>query len=211
MARKKEKARSVGKRQRNPVVYIICEGKETEITYFKTFRSRNSLISIEPLPSKYQAAKELVEHAYSKVKQLNYSPEDNDELWCVFDRDDNTDSALQQAERLADECGYHIAYSNPSFELWYLLHFIDQQGELMDGAAAEAALSRQGRLPGYDKSQDYAAILKPHQANALLHANRRIEKLRQDGTPLHRRVGNPYTTVGKLVEHLLTRSFTSNG
>ena len=29
-------------RKRNPVVYLICEGSETEIRYFKRFRSRGS-------------------------------------------------------------------------------------------------------------------------------------------------------------------------
>lgn len=208
MTRKRECQRQGGTRQRNPIVYIICEGEKTEINYFNSFRTRNMLISINPLPSKFQAAKELVEHAHSKVKQLDYTPENGDELWCVFDRDDNSDAALQQAEQSANEQGYYIAYSNPSFELWYLLHFVDQESELANGSAVEDALNKPGRLPGYKKAQDYTATLKPRQRTALERASKRLEKLRQDKIPLHRRVGNPYTTVGRLVEHLLVRSST---
>lgn len=206
MVRKREVQRGVGGRKRKPVVYIICEGEKTEITYFKGFRSRNSLISINPLPSKYQAAKELVEHAHSKVKQFNYSQEDGDEIWCVFDRDENTDYALEEAESLAEQNGYRIAYSNPSFELWFLLHFVDQQGELANGAAVLALLKKPDCLPDYDKAKDYRADLLPLQNAALHRANERLKKLEQDQVPLNRRIGNPYTTVGRLVQHLLARS-----
>lgn len=203
MTRKREVARQGGNRPRKPVVYIICEGEKTEITYFSSFRTRDMIISINPLPSKYQAAKELVEHAFGKVKQLDYSPETGDAIWCVFDRDDNSDEALRKAANLANKNGYRIAYSNPSFELWYLLHFVDQQGELTNEAAVEVILKKY--LPGYDKAKDYCTLLKPHQAVALQRANQRIKMLQQNDVPLIRRVGNPYTTVSHLVEYLLAR------
>ena len=52
--RKKEiSRRSVHARKRNPVVYLICEGSETEIRYFKRFRSRGCNIDIIPISSQY--------------------------------------------------------------------------------------------------------------------------------------------------------------
>ena len=45
--------RSVHARKRNPVVYLICEGSETEIRYFKRFRSRGCNIDIIPISSQY--------------------------------------------------------------------------------------------------------------------------------------------------------------
>lgn len=45
--------RSVHARKRNPVVYLICEGSETEIRYFKRFRSRGCNIDIIPIFSQY--------------------------------------------------------------------------------------------------------------------------------------------------------------
>lgn len=54
MGRIKEvERRSFGSRKRNPVVYLICEGSETEIRYFKKFRSRDCHIDIVPIPSQY--------------------------------------------------------------------------------------------------------------------------------------------------------------
>ncbi len=52
MGRIKEISRkSVHTRKRNPVVYLICEGSETEIRYFKRFRSRGCNIDIIPISS----------------------------------------------------------------------------------------------------------------------------------------------------------------
>ena len=58
-----------GTRKRRPVVYIVCEGSETEKNYFSRFRTRNGLIEIKPLASKHTAAKMLVLSAKNLIKQ----------------------------------------------------------------------------------------------------------------------------------------------
>ena len=50
-------------RKRNPVVYLICEGSETEIRYFKRFRSRGCNIDIIPISSQYKSADRFVQKA----------------------------------------------------------------------------------------------------------------------------------------------------
>ena len=68
MGRIKEISREPAhRRKRNPVVYLICEGKETEIRYFKRFRSRGCHIDIIPIPSQYKAADCLVQKASGKA------------------------------------------------------------------------------------------------------------------------------------------------
>lgn len=47
--------------------------------------------------SKHKAAEHLVKYAKSLISQANYYPKDGDQLWCVFDCDDNKDSELQVA------------------------------------------------------------------------------------------------------------------
>ena len=47
--RKEYDPNKVKRRKRKPIVYIICEGKETETLYFKHFRSRNCLVDIIPI------------------------------------------------------------------------------------------------------------------------------------------------------------------
>ena len=70
--RKEYDPNKVKRRKRKPIVYIICEGKETETLYFKHFRSRNCLVDIIPIPSKHKAAEHLVKHAKSLISQADY-------------------------------------------------------------------------------------------------------------------------------------------
>ena len=117
--RKEYDPNKVKQRKRKPVIYVICEGKETEVLYFKHFRTRNCLVDIVPMTSKYTAAEHLVKNAKGLLSHADYFPKDGDQLWCVFDRDDNTNAQLKAAGEHADKNGYKIAYSNPSFEYWY--------------------------------------------------------------------------------------------
>ena len=81
-----------------------------------------------------------MKHAKSLISQADYYPKDGDQLWCVFDCDDNKDSELQAAISYAEKHGYKIAYSNPVFEYWYLLHFEKRNGYLKDSAAVNRNL-----------------------------------------------------------------------
>jgi hypothetical protein len=45
-----------------------------------------------------------------------------DEIWLVFDRDKVPLSTLQQVLKEAQAEGFNVAFSNPKFELWLLLH-----------------------------------------------------------------------------------------
>lgn len=134
--RKEYDPNKAGRRKRRPIIYIICEGKETEIKYFKHFRSRNCLVDIVPISSKHKAAEHLVKHAKGLLSQLDYFPKDGDQLWCVFDCDDNKNTELKNAADYAEKHGYKIAYSNPCFEYWYLLHFV-KQNSYLNGAEEE--------------------------------------------------------------------------
>lgn len=97
--------RPAHKRKRNPVVYLICEGTETEIRYFKRFRSRGCHIDIIPIPFQYKAADQLVRKARATMGMHPYYPDEGDVIWCVFDRDENTDAALRGAKHMADREG----------------------------------------------------------------------------------------------------------
>jgi hypothetical protein len=46
-----------------------------------------------------------------------------DEIWCVFDRDEHP--YVEDALALAAQHGINVAFSNPCFELWLLLHVTD--------------------------------------------------------------------------------------
>lgn len=204
--RKEYDPNKAARRKRRPIIYIICEGKETETLYFKHFRTRNCLVDIVPISSKHKAAEHLVKHARSLISQADYYPKDGDQLWCVFDRDDNKNHELQVAVDYADKHGYKIAYSNPSFEYWYLLHFEKRNGYLKDCDVVIDILKSKGYLPSYDKSIDVFEVLQEHQQTAVQWAKERVAQLERDKLVIVSTDSNPATTVYALVEFLNSQS-----
>lgn len=200
--RKEYDPNNVKQRKRKPIIYIICEGKETEVLYFKHFRTRNCLVDIVPMTSKYTAAEHLVKNAKGLLSHADYFPTDGDQLWCVFDRDDNTNTQLKTAGEHADKNGYKIVYSNPSFEYWYLLHFVKHNGYLKDSNAVIEQLKKKDRLEKYEKSTDVFDTLLPHQTEAIQRAKERVEQLEKDNIIVLSSNSNPVTTVYELVEYL---------
>ena len=206
MARIEERKRASGSRSRRSVIYIICEGSETEINYFCKFRTRYSNIDIRPVPSKHKSALYLVDRAADTVKNEPYYPKDGDQLWCVFDRNGNTSEELQKAEQIAMRRGYFIAYSNPAFEIWFLLHFTDQRAYLKDAEAVVAKLNAGGYIPQYSKSSNYYELLRPMRQQALMRSFLLQEHHKTRGLPLLHRDSNPCTTVAQLVLLLQNRA-----
>ncbi len=203
MGRIKEIGRTpTARRKRNSVVYLICEGSETEIRYFKQFRSRGCSIDIIPIPSQYKSADKLVQKAKATMGNNPYYPDDGDMIWCVFDRDDNTNEMLAKARKIAAKEGYQIAFSNPSFEIWFLLHFHNQTSEVENCEAAIRLLKQKGRLESYEKNKDIYEVLKPLQDDAINRAKKRVDQLEKDHIEIISRQSNPVTTVSELVEYL---------
>lgn len=206
MGRIKEIGRKpTSRRKRNPVVYLICEGSETEIRYFKQFRSRGCNIDIIPIPSQYKSADKLVRKAKATMGSNPYYPDDGDVIWCVFDRDDNTNDVLAKARTIAIKEGYQIAFSNPSFEIWFLLHFCNQVSEVEDCDAVIRLLKRKDRLENYEKNQNVYELLKPLQQVAIRRAKQRTDQLSKEHIEIISRQSNPATTVADLVEYLNTK------
>ena len=203
MARIKEYDRRSGKkRKRNPVVYIICEGAETEPRYFRAFRTRYCNIDIIPLSSSYKSADSLVRKTKSTLGENPYYPDEGDAVWCVFDCDENTNEMLRSAKVLADKSGYRIAYSNPCFEYWYLLHYAEHSGYLENCDAVIRQLQIKGRLQGYSKADDLYPVLLPMQPDAIKRAEKRARDVSKEYGFLLRRETNPVTNVYELVEFL---------
>jgi hypothetical protein len=131
-----------------------------------------------------------------------YYPDDGDIIWCVFDRDDNTNEMLEKAKRIAMKEGYQIAFSNPSFEVWFLLHFHNQTAPVEDCDAAIKLLKQKGRLEQYEKNKDVYEQLKPLQSIAIERARKRIAALEEEHKEVISRQSNPVTSVAELVEYL---------
>ncbi len=113
-------------------ILIVCEGTNTEPSYFRQFHLPNAVIEkMEVVGTGYNTLS-LVEFA-EKLKNSKYP---DYEVWCVFDADPKPGNPQQlvnftNAIKKAEALGYNVAYSNQAFEYWLILHFEDHQGTPM--------------------------------------------------------------------------------
>jgi hypothetical protein len=120
-----------------------------------------------------------------------------DQVWCVFDRNSHPAEHFNSALALAKKNNIYVAYSNESFELWYILHF-----SYCDTATARRdCCSRLDQLLGhkYEKNSETTYFeLTDRQPNAI----RNAERLLAQYSPLNPERDNPSTTVHLLVIEL---------
>lgn len=112
--------RPVAELTEKPSILIVCEGENTEPSYFNQFRITSA--KVKSVGEGYNTVS-LVNRALALSQQGNY-----DQVWCVFDKDDFNDNDFNSAIQIAVANNFGIAYSNQSFEYWLILHFNDHQG-----------------------------------------------------------------------------------
>lgn len=103
-----------------PSILIVCEGENTEPSYFNQFRITSA--KVKSVGEGYNTVS-LVNRALALAQQGKY-----DQVWCVFDKDDFNDNDFNSAIQIAIANNFGVAYSNQSFEYWLILHFNDHQG-----------------------------------------------------------------------------------
>jgi len=208
--RKRRRRRAAPLRRRNYVVepqrrlYVFCEGARTEPAYFDAVQQEfdNAQILVEAtgvggVPS--TVADEAIRHAKGLRRGMRgrasgrSSFEEADQVWVVFDQDHHPD-VPNVVVRCRDN-KVEVAYSNPCFELWLVLHLEphDRPAEASDVQARLHALYSaydHEKSPGPDFS-DLLATLAVAEQRASDQAQRRQE----EGAPS----GNPSTTVFQLL------------
>jgi hypothetical protein len=181
-----------------PRLLLVCEGRVTEKGYFEALRreTQNRLLIVEVVGDG-ESPKTVVEHATDlkrRAEKAANAAQDvylkYDEVWCVFDRDGH--ARIPEAMQQARDNNLNVAFSNPCFELWILLHFRDQRAQL---TCAQAAALVKGHIPRYEKAIPYETVA-PHYLEAVGRAERLAKWQAEQG----RVGGNPFTDV-----HVLTR------
>ena len=120
-------------REEKENILIYCEGKNTEPSYFNKFRLVSATIKSF---GEGNNTLSLVKKALEFRDSGEY-----DQVWCVFDRDDNTLKDFNDAVFLIEKekekviegkiVKFRAAYSIQAFEYWLILHFNDHQGMAM--------------------------------------------------------------------------------
>jgi hypothetical protein len=198
-----------GNRQPRPSILIVCEGQETERTYFEALRRAQRLpTQIVQIVGAGRAPISVVERALELQEQRNQEarlarhrqqvgPPSYDQVWCVFDMEGfQQQGAVLPAIALAQTRGFELAVSNPAFEFWYLLHFEETSRPFHDADEVFRALRR--HMPDYAKNLDVAARLARNTDTAI----ERAEVLLARNAEPALTFPNPSTSVHRLVRLL---------
>jgi len=150
---------------------IFTEGK-TEELYFNDFRLGNAQVRAIGLG---RGSTTLVSDAIKKKKLYAKNGEVYTQYWIVFDRDsgNNTVDQIYQAIAQAEKNGFRWAFSNPCFEIWYLLHFVLRNTSTTADELKNSLIPHY--IPGYKETMKgiYQQI-KGRQGNAVNNAGQLI-------------------------------------
>lgn len=192
--RRKQKTRIPRK-----VYVIVCEGKKTERIYFKKYRTRYSNLWIKTPDSKYTDPKNLTKFAEKQINEENLIFDNGDAIWCVFDCDENENDDLTKASKIAGK-DIKISFSNPNFELWYLLHFELYVTKI---ERSEVIQRLKKYIPKYEKNMDVYNLLINKRPQAIINAKKLIKIHEKHGIEQISVESNPSTQVYSLVEEIL--------
>jgi hypothetical protein len=81
-----------------PLILIVCEGKNTEPSYFRQFKLTSA--TIKPVGEGYNTIS-LVKRAMQLALEKKY-----DQVWCVFDKDDFPENDFNDAITIASANGF---------------------------------------------------------------------------------------------------------
>ncbi|WP_420151372.1 RloB family protein [Spirosoma sp.] len=184
---------------------ILCEGENTEPTYFNSFRLSTAHVKALSVTSGDAMA---VVKAAIKRRQAEFEKgNEYDHYWVVFDKDATPSDQFNSAIALAESKGFQVAYSNQAFEIWFILHFDYVSGPMHRNQYSDRLKVLLG-FP-YSKHTDTARlmfrVLLDRQSLAIENAKRLYNQY--DNGPDYRNPAEEEssTTVYQLVEKL--RSF----
>ena len=141
-------SRRTGQRPYRPVCWVSTEGT-TERDYFRMTVFKDARASVKYPKDVHPSRRNPTAVLEGLQKEIgSESLRKGDEAWVVVDMD-NYEGELGDLLAWCDSHpGYHLAVSNPKFELFLVMHFEKANG-CTTAAKADAALRR--CMPGYDK------------------------------------------------------------
>lgn len=132
------------------LIVIATEGQLTEKKYFEDLATwhRNPKVHVEVLDR--LDGNSSPDHMVFQLDafQRTYHLNRRDELWVVVDVDRWGDAKLSLVSSICTQKTYRLAVSNPCFELWLLLHFLDVENcsaEEREALQANQKVSRDRR------------------------------------------------------------------
>ena len=182
---------------------IYSEGKNTEPDYFRAVRRDllGALIDIEvidavgvPMTIAEKACERFEEMRRGRRRKSSF--EEGDQVWAVFDRDEHP--RVAEAIKQCEVSKVGVAFSDPCFEIWLLLHFVDfDRPDDRHKVQAELAKLCGSYDPKGKKSANFADFMASVE-EAERRAEQQLARRNEEGDPPRR----PFTTVFKLTREM---------
>lgn len=205
MAKRKIELKKRGKvrRKTKPVYLLIAEGKnKTETIYLSNFQKQGMPYSLQFAKAGSKTdADSLYKTMIQKWNELELSSENGDLGFIILDID-NEKSKAEKVRRLIqdnDNEAIQFVVSNPTFEIWLLMHFKYSTKHFADGDAVIKELKRY--IPDYEKNCDCFMLCVDKLQIAILNSAKLEKHFENNQWPSIE--CNPRTDVGKLIEYLL--------
>jgi hypothetical protein len=144
------------------LIVIATEDTYASQQYFEESTIfRNPRVHVLALPT--EDHRSAPEHVLNRLKdyhdkmEQNNGLQDDDEFWLMLDTDHWTQSShvanFKQVCGEALTCGFQLAHSNPSFEVWLLLHFIELDASEQFPNSGKVEVRPKKILGGYNKNR----------------------------------------------------------
>ena len=203
---KASKKRKENVREKLVRFLVVCEGTKTEPHYFEALiKNYISTVREVTIEGEGRATVALVDRTLEIKQELERKNAMSfDRVWVVFDKDDFDD--FNDAIKKANKLGFHSAWTNEAFELWYYLHF-----EYLDTGIGRADYIKKLEEAFKEKlgdshfeykkgNPDIYSLLQQYGREDL--AKRFAQQLRGLYTGTDYAAHKPCTMVDKLVEEL---------
>lgn len=130
---------------------VACDDTYAPKQYFDFFRITRVRVHVVPTTDGSSVA----ERVLDRLLATEYEPDD--QRWMLLDTDHTTRGehlrSFTEAMRRARQSGIQVAISKPCFELWLLLHHVDQGAVLSLTNARKVEEALRTQLGTYDKRQ----------------------------------------------------------
>jgi hypothetical protein len=182
-------------------MWIFCEGEKTERLYFEKLRINQRIprLSIKIYSSRSdKAVNRLLEYTIKFMEHHKRDFRTDDLIFCIFDRDSNTNNDFQKAINTASKHNIGLIFSNPSFEYWILCHF----GYFPNRFEKETLLRKiENFISNYQKNDPtlYERTI-PKIRRALINSKQIAEIHLDSDTELISTESNPCTTVFEIID-----------
>jgi hypothetical protein len=168
-------------------VLITCEG-ETEQIYFQGLINdlKLSVVNVNLINPSATDPNSLLKIAQDKSEYAKRQGNSYDRVYCMFDKDQHlkykdTKNNIQQKK------SFYVAFSEPCFEFWLLLHFYRTTKPFIECDALQKDKLFKRHLPNYNKT------------DKDLFKNLTSKQIK---TACKNSFDNPLTNVNELVEYL---------